>query len=144
MAHFVPLFNKTQLSVPRAYGRHTIIQKQRKYETYATAARTYTRMKFGPVFILGVVGGNLSANSSWDHFRIYGMLDRKYYKRRMLSCCLLYRENEEDVTVQIEPTKQKMFEYPAEMWSFHVSCSNVKHAQGNYLFHKVCLRNSSI
>ena len=104
----------------------------RTSETHSIDSRTYTRMKFGPVFILGVVGGNSSANSSWDHFRIYGMLDRKVYKRKKLSCCLLYRGINGFVTVKTDTMRQRFHEVPAAMWNFHVSCSNVKSAQGKH------------
>ena len=102
------------------------------YGTQNISARTFTRMKYGPVFVLGVVGGNSSSNSTWDHFRIYGMLDRKVYGQKNLSCCLLYREKDRKVTVQSDTMSQRWHAIPTPMWGFHVSCSNEKHEQGKH------------
>ena len=104
-------------------------------ETRPYTVRNYTRMKYGPVFILGVVGGNSSANSTWDHFRIYGMLDSNFYGRDTLYCCLMYRENDQIVTVQSQTISEKRHFIEADMWTFHVGCSNVKHAQGINRYH---------
>ena len=120
----------------RTYNPRT--NEQRIFETHSYEPRTngtrpyavrkYTRMKYGPVFILGVVGGNSSANSTWDHFRIYGMLERKVYGQKRLSCCLLYKDGH--VILQSDTMSQRWHEIPAPMWNFHASCSNVMHAQG--------------
>ena len=106
-------------------------------ETRPYTVRNYTRMAHGPMYIMGVVGGNSSTNSAWDHFRIYGLLDRKLYRSEHLSCCLLYREKGQLITVQSNTISERRFEVPASMWSFHVGCPNDKHAQGIFLF--VCL-----
>ena len=99
---------------------------------------SYTRMKFGPVYIFGVVGGNSSANSTWDQYRIYGLLDSTLYRHENLSCCLLYREHGEMVTVHTHIISETRRRTVAPMWAFHVGCSNGKHSQGihkpDYLF----------
>ena len=87
-------------------------------------------MKYGPVFILGVVGGNSSENASWDHFRIYGVLDKAVYKKEKIRCCLMYRDKNSIVTLQTEAILERRFSVPAALWRFHVGCPNVKHAQG--------------
>ena len=87
-------------------------------------------MKYEPIFILGVVGGNSSVNSTWDHFRIYGVLDKTVYKKEVIRCCLLYRDKDKIVTVQSETISERRFEVPAAMWRFHVGCPNSRHAQG--------------
>ena len=112
----------------------------RSYEAWSTetrlfTVRNYTRMKYGPVFILGVVGGNSTAHSTWDHFRIYGMLDSKLYGRDTLYCCLLYGENDQIVTVHSKTISEKRHFIQAAMWTFHVGCPNVKHAQGINRYH---------
>ena len=94
-------------------------------------------MKYGPVFILGVVGGNTSDTSVWDHFRIYGVLDKKEYNSMNIRCCLMYRIQNEIVTLQTKTLSEKRFSVPAALWRFHVGCPNVKHSQGNvfYIFY---------
>ena len=87
-------------------------------------------MKYGPVFILGVVGGNFSAVATWDHFKIYGMLDRKLYGTEQLACCLMYRKKDEIIIIKSRAISEKRFPVPADMGNFHVGCSNVKYAQG--------------
>ena len=87
-------------------------------------------MKYGPVFILGVVGGNSSDNATWDHFRVYGLLDNAVYKEEKIRCCIMYREKENIVTLQKEAISDSRFEVPADLWRFHVGCPNVKHTEG--------------
>ena len=100
--------------------------------------RNYTRMKFGPVYIFGVVGGNTWTNSTLDPYRIYGLLDSTLYRHENLSCCLLYREHGEMVTVHSHIISETRRRTVAPMWAFHVGCSNGKHSQGihkpDYLF----------
>ena len=93
-------------------------------------------MKYEPIFILGVAGGNSSANSTWDHFRIYGVFDKTVYNKEIIRCCLMYRENGKIVTLQSETISDKRFwASGAAMWGFHVGCPNVKHAHGKDMFH---------
>ena len=106
------------------------IYEQRINGPRNNAERNFIRMKYGPVFILGVVGGNSSVSSTWDHFRIYGALNKTAYKDEKFRCCLMYRENGKIVTLQSETISERRFSVPAALWRFHVGCPNVKHAQG--------------
>ena len=97
-------------------------------------------MKYEPIFIFGVAGGNSSANSTWDHFRIYGVLDKTVYKKEIIRCCLMYRENGKIVTLRSETMSEIRFYAPdVAMWGFHVGCPNIKHAQGKDIFHVLYL-----
>ena len=87
-------------------------------------------MKYGPVFILGAVGGNSSDSATWDHFRVYGLLDKAVYKEEKIRCCIMYREKDNIVTLQTEAISERRFTVPADLWRFHVGCPNVKHTEG--------------
>ena len=94
------------------------------------AARTYTRMKYGPVFILGAVGSNTSDNTTWDHFRVYGLLDKTVYEEEKIQCCLMYKDKDDIITLQTEAISENRFSVPADLWRYHVGCPNVKHTEG--------------
>ena len=58
------------------------------------------------------------------------MLDKTVYKNETIRCCLMYREKDQIVSLQSDTISERRFVYPADMWSFHVGCPNVRHALG--------------
>ena len=104
--------------------------KSQQEEARKYTVRNFTRMKFGPVYIFGVVGGNSLANSTSDQYRIYGLLDSTLYRHEKLSCCLLYREHGEMVTLNSQIITETRRTVVGPMWAFHVGCSNGKLSQG--------------
>ena len=135
LSFFVFIVSETYYSFRKktADGFISLVHSSRWISDYHKrhyATRTFTRMKFGPVFILGVVGGNSSASVTWDHFKVYGMLDKNLYGQKEITCCLKYREKDESAIIKSGTISEKRFHVPADMWTFHVGCLNVKHAQG--------------
>ena len=83
-------------------------------------------MKFGPLYIFGVVGGSSTGEKIWDHFRVYGLLDRYEFGDADLSCCLMYKQNGTINITGVTPLVKRMFLISAEMWNFYVACPNTK------------------
>ena len=58
----------------------------RKYFKYTD----FTKMKFGPIYILGTTLGNTTDYAHWDIVKVYAEVDEMYPKKTNISCCLKY------------------------------------------------------
>ena len=84
----------------------------------------FTRMKFGEVYILGIVGGNSSENATWDIFKIYAAVGRTILKHDKLSCCFKYKRN--NVTDYLnQPIINTHHPVPqGDLTATHYTCNN--------------------
>ena len=58
----------------------------RKYFKYTD----FTKMKFGPIYILGATLGNTTDSAHWDIVKVYAEVDEMYPEKTNISCCLKY------------------------------------------------------
>ena len=51
---------------------------------------TFTKMKYGPMYIFGVTLGNTTDSAHWDIIKIRGSMGIMYVNEKNFSCCLRY------------------------------------------------------
>ena len=107
----------------------TKFQALSNYAVWQTVHKTFVKMKYGPVYLFGVVAGNSTTNASWDLVKIYGGIDKSHYYKSNLRCCLAYKDAEYASFVKVNPDYVRRFQVPSAIWSIHVTCPNVRHAQ---------------
>ena len=103
---------------------------QSSFATYRVSAANFTRMKFGPIYILGAIGGNSSDTDVWDIFKIYANIGVKggvsSRTNVHVSCC--FKNNGANATKFLkEPTvSTKVPEARTAITACHYTCNNPK------------------
>ena len=125
--------SKTQVNSTRHYQAQ---QSNVSGKESPVLTSSYTKMKFGDLYILGAAGGNTSDNVAWDIFKVYGTLNMSLCKQDDIRCCLKYSVplNKSNI-VKYRPVKDHMFmQYMHVIESilrgFHFTCPNKRHASG--------------
>ena len=91
---------------------------------------TYTKMKFGSLYILGAAGGNTSDGVGWDIFKVYGTFNWSLYKREDISCCFKYSPVSKSNFVRSLPINVYLHNYRHPLRGFHLTCPNKRHTSG--------------
>ena len=91
----------------------------------------YTKMNYGPVFILGAAAGNSSWQGDWDIVKIYGIVNMKDFRHVKFRCCLKYRSrSDKNATFKVDPMNVVKFWKTAILRAHHFTCPNIKHKDG--------------
>ena len=89
-----------------------------------TGVRSFTNMKFGPIKILGVVGGNSSSASVWDIYKVYAQINITHFNNTIYRCCMKYKSH----TLAVDDSRTNITymyaEYKELFGLFHFVCSN--------------------
>ena len=102
-------------------------RKKKSFEARVIPVRKATQMKFGPVYLFGAAAGNTSDRMTWDVIKVYASIDRQFYKDITLTCCLMYKfQNETDI-VQRPVLESWKHWAGATLMTFHFTCPNVHH-----------------
>ena len=88
----------------------------------------YTKMKSGPIYILGVAGGNTSDNSSWDIFKLYASVRLSLYNKHggNFSCCFKYKVSERVEQIRQQTTFIRIPYSKDTILAVHFTCYNPK------------------
>ena len=90
--------------------------------------RKFVKMGFGTIYIFGVVSGNTSEEKVWDIFKVYGSLEDKKYRKSNMSCCFLYRIQNQTYVKRVDHIVKQFFQVAAPISTFYMACPNVLHS----------------
>ena len=90
-------------------------------------------MKFGPVNILGVVGGNSSAEVIWDVYKVYAHINITHYNEKVTvySCCMKYRKNGVEIVKTPALSSFIYSKHRTIIGLYHFVCPNIRHHLGH-------------
>ena len=97
-----------------------------------TGIRGFTEMKFGPINILGVAGGNSTNTSAWDVYKVYAHINITHFNNTVTvySCCMKY---ERPINLIGKFPTKTSFLYKVHkniIGLFHFVCENKYHKLG--------------
>ena len=90
--------------------------------------REFVKMKYGLIYIFGAVSGNTSDEKEWDIFKVYGSLELKTYGNSTLSCCFLYKIQNQTYVKRVDHIVKQFYKVAAAMSFFYMACPNVMHS----------------
>ena len=90
-------------------------------------------MKFGPVNILGVVGGNSSAEVIWDIYKVYAHINITRYNENdtIYSCCMKYWRNGVEIVKTRALSSFIYSKYRMKIGLYYFVCPNTRHYLGH-------------
>ena len=97
-------------------------------------------MRFGPVYVFGVVGRNTTNHTAWDVVNVYGSLKKSFYKsftNHSVVCCLQYGNRSDRQSTQVVQRKVLQINFhfiKPTITSFHIVCPNIHHSVGGVPF----------
>ena len=110
-----------------------------------TKVARFTKMRYGPVYVLNVAAGNSSDTLAWDMFKIYASIDTHEYRRfaslklmdfiEDIKCCLMYDFHDVVRYVEQNPLYVQTPPIPSHytisrMRAIHLTCPNTLHSNG--------------
>ena len=105
------------------------MQGVRRYEAETKTFSKYayfTRMKYGPVYILGAAVGNSSKTKASDIIKLYASVDEEIAAKENTSCCLKYDGSSGPVYHRQPVIAKNDLKRPTKLSPFHYSCLNAK------------------
>ena len=107
------------------YDRNAIVQRRR------IPTRNATKMRFGPVYVLGVVAGNTTSRMAWDVVKVYGSFETSVNKLFLnVTCCLMYENQGNLEVIQQNVSQLRLHPSKTAVMSFHIVCPNVHYSVG--------------
>ena len=107
----------------RNYERNAIVQRRH------IPTRNATKMRFGPVYVLGVVAGNTTSRMAWDVVKVYGSFETSFKKVFLnVTCCLMYGNQGNLKVIQQNVSRLRLHPNKPAVTSFHIVCPNVHYS----------------
>ena len=98
---------------------------------YTTKVASFTKLNYGPIYVLGVAAGNSSDKVAWDIFKIYASIELlKLKNRTKFKCCFMYDLSNGTQFVETAPKYTRRHKFPCAVIAHHFTCPNKWHEAG--------------
>ena len=100
-------------------------KEEKNYRNYFKY-NNFTKMKFGPLYILGTTLGNTTDSAHWDIVKVHAEVDEMYPGKTNISCCLKYLNIRGPEYTKVPSIYAGQPNAATKLSAYHYTCLNPK------------------